>query len=1845
MKNVNIFLTACVLLIAGSPTLLGTPGNCTGTATNMTCTNTDGTITFPSTGTFPPNSVGAPPYPSVNPVSGMSGTITGITVTLTNLNESAPQDLGFMLVAPNGTTNLVFMSNAGGVDFNNTAHQVTYIISDAGVAQLPYNTAPPSASGTYKPTSQDPDGTGATIPSDYNTNNGYFDVAFPSPAPTPLFSGPRNGSNPSLNGVFGGLNPNGTWKLYAVQTSTGTGDTGLTLANWSLSIQTASLTGTGTTLASSQNPSFTSAPNNSVTFTATVTSGGNPVTAGTVGFKDGANIIATCTAATLDVNGQAQCTVNFTVEGAHQITAVYSGGATFASSNGTLTQQVDNHTTNPSGTKFCNTGPISLTSTRASVYPSHVYVPPIAGAISTLSLSLSGVTTTDMSSVAALLVSPDGSLIVPLNEAGQAAGENNVSFTLQDGSPLAPLSTSLLNGSTYGPTAYPFAVSFPAPAPPLVTANYASTIGSATFGSVFGGASSNGSGANAGMPWSLFIADGSGSTPATIAGGWCIDLTITPPQLTVTKTHTGPGTGNAFVVGQQGKYMIVVGNSGPGSTNGATITLSDPLPTGFTTGLISGSGGWNCSASTQTNISCTNSTTLAAGGSSGSVVVNVVPNSTSGTSNIVNTATASDTGLTTGSGQDTANVIHGPVLGVTVTDSGTGTFTQGDTGRTFTITVNNTSGVATSGTTTLTLNLSDATALVPTAITPNGWTCGALSGSITCTNSSVVNVGNSFPAVTLTVNVAPNATSPQTLTAAASGGGSANLPSKSDTVTILKTQTINFTQPADHMLSDSPVTLAATATSTLAVSFSSNSTGVCTVSGTQVTLLTTGTCSITANQAGNATYAPAPPVTLTFQVNKNSQTINFTQPADHTFGDAPFNLTATSTSGLTVTFTSNSASVCTVSGVQVTIVAAGICSISADQAGNATFAPATTVTKTFNVNPKAQTITFTQPADHTFGDPPFNLVATSDSGLTVAFASNSPAVCTVSGVQVTIVAGGACSITATQAGNANYLAATPVTKSFTVNPKAQTITFTQPADHTFGDPPFNLTATSDSGLTVTFASNSPAVCTVSGSQVTIVGGGNCSITASQAGNASYLAATPVTKSFTVNPKAQTITFTQPADHTFGDAPFNLAATSDSGLTVTFASNSPAVCTVSGSQVTIVGGGNCSITASQAGNASYLAATPVTKSFTVNQKAQTITFTQPADHTFGDSPFNLTATSNSGLTVTFASNSPAVCSVSGSQVTILATGPCSITASQAGNANYLAATPVTKSFTVNPKAQTITFTQPADHTFGDSPFNLAATSDSGLAVTFASNSLSVCTVSGIQVTLVGGGICSITASQAGNANYLAATPVTKSFTVNPKAQTITFTQPANHTFGDPPFNLSATSDSGLTVTFASNSPPVCTVSGSQVSITGAGVCSITASQAGNASYSPATPVTKTFTVSQKSQTITFVQPADHTFGDAPFNVTATSDSGLTVTVASNTPAVCTASGTQVSIVGAGLCSLTASQAGNANYLPATPVTKTFTLNKASQTINFGPLSTKVYGTPPFNVSATSSSGLAVSFASLTTSVCTVSGTQVTLVMPGTCSIQATQAGNANYLAATPVTQSFSVAGADMTITKTHTGHFAQGQTDATYTLTATNSGAGPTVGAVQVVDNLPSGLTATAIAGTGWSCTLGTLTCTRSDVLGSGFSYQPISVTVSVSATAQASVINQATVSGGGETNLSNDMASDPTTINPIVVVSPQVSVTQTGFVRNRATGIWSATMTVTNTGGSAIAAPIQVVLNNLTAGVTMTNNTGLRNGSPYITVVSSGSLAPGASVSVVIQFSNPGNGFIGFTPETDSGTY
>ncbi|MGH8173105.1 MAG: beta strand repeat-containing protein, partial [Rhodanobacteraceae bacterium] len=126
--------------------------------------------------------------------------------------------------------------------------------------------------------------------------------------------------------------------------------------------------------------------------------------------------------------------------------------------------------------------------------------------------------------------------------------------------------------------------------------------------------------------------------------------------------------------------------------------------------------------------------------------------------------------------------------------------------------------------------------------------------------------------------------------------------------------------------------------------------------------------------------------------------------------------------------------------------------------------------------------------------------------------------------------------------------------------------------------------------------------------------------------------------------------------------------------------------------------------------------------------------------------------------------------------------------------------------------------------------------------------------------------------------------------------------------------------------------------------------------------------------------------------------------------------------------------------------------------------------------------------------------------------------------------------------DLTVTKSHVGNFSQGQIGATYTLTASNIGGTTTSGMVTVTDTLPSPLVATAISGSGWTCTLATTSCTRSDALAASTSYEAITLTVSVPMNAPTSVTNTAVISGGGESNTANNTATDPTTIGLAVPI-------------------------------------------------------------------------------------------------------
>ena len=162
--------------------------------------------------------------------------------------------------------------------------------------------------------------------------------------------------------------------------------------------------------------------------------------------------------------------------------------------------------------------------------------------------------------------------------------------------------------------------------------------------------------------------------------------------------------------------------------------------------------------------------------------------------------------------------------------------------------------------------------------------------------------------------------------------------------------------------------LSATASSGLAVTFSSLTLAVCTVSGTSLALAASGTCTVAADQAGDATFLPAPRVTQGLTVTPvpvlTPQTIAFPAFAVRVYlAGEVLTLSATASSGLPVSFTSLTPAVCAVSGASLTLAANGACSVAADQAGNGTYGAAPRVTRSLPVGAPS-----TGPAQFTFID-------------------------------------------------------------------------------------------------------------------------------------------------------------------------------------------------------------------------------------------------------------------------------------------------------------------------------------------------------------------------------------------------------------------------------------------------------------------------------------------------------------------------------------------------------------------------------------------------------------------------------------------------------------------------------------------------------------------------------------------------------------------------------------------------------------------------------------------------------------------------------------------------------------
>jgi hypothetical protein len=255
----------------------------------------------------------------------------------------------------------------------------------------------------------------------------------------------------------------------------------------------------------------------------------------------------------------------------------------------------------------------------------------------------------------------------------------------------------------------------------------------------------------------------------------------------------------------------------------------------------------------------------------------------------------------------------------------------------------------------LSISSTSETATVGTAI--NSYTLSNPNPSETYTASVVGGSAFSSPTNGISFNTTTGVFSGTPTAAAAAATylvtGSTSKASATYALTVVSGQTITFGALTDKIISDTPPTLSATATSGLTVAFTSATSGVCTVSGTSVTFVGPGTCTINANQAGDASNAAAAQVQRSFAIAYLTQSISFDALTGATLGvsSAPL-IKASASSGLGVAYSSITPGVCSVSGTTITMLNPGTCTISASQAGNGTYSAAATINQSFTITAK-----------------------------------------------------------------------------------------------------------------------------------------------------------------------------------------------------------------------------------------------------------------------------------------------------------------------------------------------------------------------------------------------------------------------------------------------------------------------------------------------------------------------------------------------------------------------------------------------------------------------------------------------------------------------------------------------------------------------------------------------------------------------------------------------------------------------------------------------------------------------------------------------------------------------------
>jgi len=449
----------------------------------------------------------------------------------------------------------------------------------------------------------------------------------------------------------------------------------------------------------------------------------------------------------------------------------------------------------------------------------------------------------------------------------------------------------------------------------------------------------------------------------------------------------------------------------------------------------------------------------------------------------------------------------------------------------------------------------------------------------------------------------------------------------------------------------------------------------------------------------------------------------------------------------------------------------------------------------------------------------------------------------------------------------------------------------------------------------------------------------------------------------------------PATVNYGVSPIALSATASSGLAVSYAVTSGPG-TINGTQLTVTGAGTIVVAASQAGSGQYSPAVSVTQTLAVSQVPLTVTANN-ASRVYGTPNPAFTATftgfvnGDTQSTPGIYSGAPAF-STTATSNSPQGTYPITVSLGTLASTDYTFTGFVSATLSIiGNETQTINFPPLAAVTYGQPPnLNLTATASSGLPVIFqvASGPGNI-GANGTTLNITGGGTIVITATQPGSGPYLAATPVTRDLTVNPATLTVTGpTVTLQYGSAITPSTFPAVTIAGFVG--ADSQSSIVTGSAQYTIVTGmpnAGTYPITVGlgtlalvPAAAANYALSTPVNGSLIIQPIAQVINLNPiPSSQIYGNAvPLTAVATSGSPIVFTVAgpgyfyngisATTPP--SNNTVQLNLTGVGSVTVTATQAGGGNYLPAPPLTQVFSVGQAPLNITAYPPQVREQGAP-------------------------------------------------------------------------------------------------------------------------------------------------------------------------------------------------------------------------------------------------------------------------------------------------------